>query len=58
MWAVNVVVVIFVAVDVIRHRRLHPAFGWGALALLVPLNAGYMLFQTDPWTRFVTRLFS
>jgi FtsH-binding integral membrane protein len=58
MWAVNVVVVIFVAVDVIRHRRLHPAFGWGALALLVPLNAGYMLFQTDPWTRFVTGLFS
>jgi hypothetical protein len=29
MWAVNLVVLIFVAVDLIRHRRLHPAFGWG-----------------------------
>ena len=58
MWAVDVVVVIFVAIDVIRHRRLHPAFAWGALALLVPLNAGYVLFQTDSWTGFVTRLFS
>lgn len=58
MWAVDLVVVIFVAADLVRHRRLHPAFGWGALALLGTLNAGYLLFQTGPWTRFVTRLFS
>lgn len=24
----------------------------------VPLNAGYVLFQADAWTRFVTHLFS
>ncbi len=58
MWAVDIVVATVVVIDVARHRRLHPAFGWGSLAMLVALNVGYELFQTDRWTGFVTRLFT
>ncbi|HXS27197.1 MAG TPA: hypothetical protein VN730_05980 [Steroidobacteraceae bacterium] len=58
MLAVDIVVVAVVLIDVVRHRRLHPAFGWGSLAMLVALNAGYEAFQTDKWTGFVTRLFT
>jgi hypothetical protein len=58
MLAVDCFFLIFVATDTIRHRRLHPAFGWGALLTLGSLNASYLAFQTDAWTDFVTRLFS
>jgi uncharacterized membrane protein (DUF373 family) len=58
MWAVDFVVASVVLIDVMRHRRLHPAFGWGSLAMLIALNVGYEAFQTDSWTGFVTRIFT
>jgi hypothetical protein len=58
MLAVDVVIIVFAGVDIVRSRRLHPAFGWGALALLVTLNLGYLVFQTDSWTNFVSYLFA
>jgi hypothetical protein len=58
MLAVDVVVIVFASVDMIRSRRLHPAFGWGAFVLLATLNVGYLVFQTDPWTNFVSYLFT
>ena len=58
MWAVDIVVVAVVVTDVVRHRRLHPAFGWGSLAMLGALNMGYEVFQTRGWIEFVTRIFT
>jgi hypothetical protein len=56
--AVDIVVAAAVVIDIVRHRRLHPAFAWGSLAMLFALNVGYEAFQTDKWTGFVTRLFT
>jgi hypothetical protein len=47
-----------VAIDSIRYRRLHPAFGWGGLALLGSLNLAYLGAATSPWLRFGTWLVS
>ena len=41
MLAVDIVVAAVVVIDVVRHRRLHPAFGWGGVAMLFALNVGY-----------------
>ncbi len=59
MWTVNIVVALVVVIDVVAHRRLHPAFGgWGSLAMLMSLNVGYEVFQTGGWIEFVTRIFT
>lgn len=49
-------VLAFVAYDTAKNRRLHPAFGWGALFLLVsqPLRIG--LAHTAAWMQFATWL--
>lgn len=51
-------VLVPVAVDTWRHRRLHPAFGWGAPLLLASQHLAYFGAQTAPWTRFVRHLFA
>lgn len=43
-----------VAIDTWRHRRLHPAFAWGALFVVVSHPARILLAQTDVWLRFAT----
>jgi hypothetical protein len=58
MLAFDACVLIFPVADTIRSRRVHPAFGWGVLLILATLNASFVAFQSDPWTDFVTRLFS
>jgi hypothetical protein len=47
-----------VAYDTWRHRRLHPAFGWGLLLLVgsIPLRIG--LAGTSAWQRFAGWLVS
>lgn len=46
------------AVDTVRHRRLHPAFGWGAPSLLVSLYVVHRLALTPAWMHFAQHLVS
>ena len=41
--------VLVVLIDTVRHRRLHPAFGWGAALLIGSVPARIALAQTDAW---------
>lgn len=47
-----------VAVDTVRNRRLHPAFGWGALFLLLSHPAMLLLAGSGWWQAIATRLVS
>lgn len=48
----------FIAFDTIRHRRLHPAFLWGALFIFVMQPVRILLAGTDAWLRFAAALVS
>jgi hypothetical protein len=45
-------VLICVAIDTFRHRRVHLAFAWGAPLLIVSLQLAYLGAQTETWIRF------
>ncbi len=45
-----------IAFDTVKHRRLHPAFGWGVLLLIASQPLRLMLAGTDAWMRFATWL--
>jgi hypothetical protein len=45
-----------VAADTWKHRRLHPAFAWGALLVVLSHPLRFRLAQTDAWMRFATRV--
>lgn len=51
-------VLVPVAVDTLRHRRLHPAFAWGAPLLIVSQQLAFYGAQTRAWHDFVVRLFA
>jgi len=40
--------------DTVKHRRLHPAFAWGGLALLSSLPILMIIGSTNTWLNFVT----
>lgn len=46
----------FIAFDTIRHRRLHPAFLWGALFIIVMQPLRILLAGTDAWLHFAAAL--
>jgi uncharacterized membrane protein YozB (DUF420 family) len=46
----------FVAFDTIRHRRLHPAFLWGGLFLILMQPLRLILATTNAWTSFAAAL--
>ena len=46
------------AVDTVRHRRLHPVFGWGAPFLFVSSHAVFTFAHTPAWQHFAERLVS
>ena len=46
----------FVAFDTIRHRRLHPAFLWGGLFLIIMQPLRLLLAPTDAWISFAAAL--
>jgi hypothetical protein len=48
----DVVILACVSLDTIRHRRLHPAFGWGTALLIVMQPAGLLLSGTTAWMHF------
>jgi len=45
-----------VAVDTWRHRRLHPAFGWGAALVLVSSGVSVALAESPAWGAFALHL--
>jgi hypothetical protein len=51
-------VIALVGIDTIRHRRLHPAFGWGGLGMLAVFTVLLFLATTPRWIAFATRLVS
>jgi hypothetical protein len=46
-------VVIF---DTVKHRRLHPAFGWGFLFIIASQAGRFAIAGTPQWLRFATWL--
>lgn len=40
--------------DTIKHRRLHPAFGWGGAALLASFPAFMLVAASDSWFKFLS----
>ncbi len=52
----DVCVLACVAFDTIKQRRLHPAFAWGTLLLIMSQPLRLMLAGTDTWLRFATWL--
>jgi hypothetical protein len=49
-------VILVVAIDTVRHRRLHPAFGWGAALLIAAVPARIAFAQSDAWISMANRL--
>jgi hypothetical protein len=45
-----------VVFDTVKHRRLHPAFLWGALLIVASHPLRLLLAGTDVWMRFATWL--
>jgi len=45
-----------VAYDTIKQRRLHPAFGWGMLLIVVSQPMRLLLSGTSVWQQFATWL--
>ena len=44
------------AVDAVRHRRLHPAFGWGIAFLVATIVGRLAVAGTETWLRVATWL--
>jgi hypothetical protein len=49
-------VIVCVAADSAKNRRLHPAFGWGGALVIASLPLRVMIAGTPAWTRFATWL--
>ncbi len=49
-------VLVCVAYDTVQHRRLHPAFAWGAGLIVVSWPLRLALTTTAPWMAFATWL--
>jgi len=50
--------IVFILYDTAKHRRLHPAFAWGGLALLSSLPVFMIIGSTHVWLDFATWLVS
>jgi hypothetical protein len=58
MLAFDFCILVCVVIDTIRHRRLHPVFGWGGLLIVVSLHLTFAAVQTKTWLNLVPRFFS
>ena len=50
----DLIVIACVAYDTIKHRRLHPAFGWGMLLIIASQPLRLVLTTTPAWQQFST----
>jgi hypothetical protein len=57
LWLNYAVVLLPIAIDTWRHRRLHPAFGWAGGLFLVSSQAALMIASSDAWIAFALRVF-
>ena len=48
------IILLFVAIDSIRHRRLHPAFAWGAALVIASVPIRLWVMGTAAWMSFAT----
>ncbi len=46
-------VVLCIAVDTVRQRRLHPAFGWGGALVIAPTFIFFPVCQSNAWIHLV-----
>ena len=46
-----------IAVDTLRHRRLHPVFAIGAVVVIAVFQLSYFVVQTPAWMKIVTSQF-
>lgn len=51
-----VAVLACIVIDTWRHRRLHPAFGWGGAFVLLSVPARIAVAGTEAWKRIATAL--
>ncbi len=51
-------VLLCVGIDTLGHRRLHPAFGWGALVIVGAFHVAFHFVNTPGWIAFGSRLAS
>ena len=58
LMGIDAFVILCVGIDTILHRRLHPAFGWGALAILGAFHVAFHFVNTPAWIAFGSRLVS
>jgi hypothetical protein len=57
-WAFDLCVLIFVLIDTVCNRRLHPAFGWGGALLIGSFHLTAVALSAKWWLPFVDRVFS
>lgn len=50
-------VAVCVGVDTVRHRRVHPVLGWGALGIVAAFELSDLAAQTPAWTSLVRAVF-
>ena len=56
--ATDLIVLSIVAYDTYKHRRLHPAFGWGMLLIVASQPLRLVLSGTSAWHQFASWLVS
>jgi hypothetical protein len=49
-------VLLLIAIDTVRNRRLHPAFGWGGAFWLASVPGRFVLGMSDAWAAVARRL--
>ena len=58
LWAFDFCILACVVPDIILHRRLHPAFGWGAGMVLSSFHLTIIALHAKWWLPFVAWIFS
>jgi FtsH-binding integral membrane protein len=57
LWLTYLLVLLPIAIDTWRHRRLHPAFGWGGALVLISSRVGLHYALSPQWIDFALRTF-
>ena len=58
LWAVYAALVLCIGIDLLRQRRLHPAFAVGGAVFAVTLLLAFIGAQTAAWHNFLQALVS
>ncbi len=58
MAAIDLCILLFVGAETLWQRRLHPALGWSAAAVIGSLHLTMLMIMSDWWLPFVARVFA